>query len=621
MDLANDFLEEYRRGVLCHIELPSVLKGAYEVESCLKSSEGREVFLLRAKDGQSYILKTQPAGRSDSLKNEFDMLRLLDCPNLPQAVDCFVENGVEYFLRAYAEGISLYDHLRQNGPLGEETSIAVALSLCNTLQHLHTQNPPVIHRDIKPQNVILAPDGSCKLIDLGTARLYKENEQCDTVFMGTQATAPPEQFGYRQTDARADIYGLGMLLRFMLSGDFDTRKRPKASFLLRRVVDRCTAFDPKNRFRSVGRLACALRLARHKKAVYTAAVALLGLAAFAVLLFSWAAGQGVRFENALLEQAVRQELALSAIEPVPRKRLSEVTNISICRQEVMDEWHLHNEAHRSTIYNNVPDVRGDIKDLSELSLLPNLQALVLDYQQIEDISSLAKLPLTQLSLCGNHISDISALAHCTGLTVLRLEENPIENGDALRSLVSLRELAIRETRIGDAACFSYLPLETLSIRAMLLADFTPMAQLKWLRDLTIETNSEEQLAIIASLPSLQDLKMQSFAPVSMELLARLDNLERLDLAGSNITDVTGAEQLSRLTYLNLSNLSVESLEPLTRMPMLSRVEVQNAQIADLTPMLRCKGLQQVQFSDDQRQQVERQLPNAPFQILYWDNHS
>ena len=116
--------------------------------------------------------------------------------------------------------------------------------------------------------------------------------------------------------------------------------------------------------------------------------------------------------------------------------------------------------------------------------------------------------------------------------------------------------------------------------------------------------------------------MKSDAPVTMVQLSQLTNLEHLDLAGSNISDVSGAAQLSRLTYLNLSQLSlVESLEPLTHMPMLTRLELMNSQIADFTPLLRCKNLQQVQFSDSQREQVEQQLPNAPFQILYWDNHS
>ncbi len=621
MGLSDDFLMEYRQKILRHIELPFVLKDSYEIESCLKSKEGREVLLLRSRDGERIILKKQPAGRDDSLKNEFALLRQISCPYLPNAMDCFVENGVEYLLRTYVEGVSLYDHIQQNGPFDEKNSIALILSLCETLQVFHTQNPPVIHRDIKPQNVILSPDGSCKLIDLGTARRFKEEAQCDTIFMGTEATAPPEQFGYRQTDARADIYSLGVLLRFLLTGSFDMRRKCKASPLLKKTINKCTAFDPQKRFPSLKSLTRALRLAQRKKLVYASAVVLAALLAFCAMLLCWIDGQGVRFKNALLEQAVRQELGLTAVEPIPRTRLSEVTSIIICRNETFTEWFLHADAHRSPKYNNVPDVRGNITDLSELSLLPNLRTLVLDYQQIEDISILKELPLRQLSLCGNHISDISALAKCTGLTALHLQENPIENADALGSLASLGELFIDDTRIDDTTCFSGLPLETLSMRSVPLADFEPLCQLKWLKALIVEAATPDQLEAIHSLSSLQYLKMSSAAPVNMTQLANLVNLERLDLAGSNIGNIAGAEQLLRLTYLNLSHLSLESLEPLTRMPMLVRVELQYSQIADFTPLLHCKNLQEAQFGDSQREQVERQLPNPPFQILYWDNHS
>ena len=66
--------------------------------------------------------------------------------------------------------------------------------------------------------MVLDPAGRCHLIDLGAARRYRPEQKGDTVFLGTEITAPPEQFGYQQTDQRSDVYSLGMLLRFLLSG-------------------------------------------------------------------------------------------------------------------------------------------------------------------------------------------------------------------------------------------------------------------------------------------------------------------------------------------------------------------------------------------------------------------
>ena len=86
------------------------------------------------------------------------------------------------------------------------------------LGYLHSQKPPCIYRDVKPANMILRPDNTVALIDFGIARTYKPGQREDTVILGTRGYAAPEQFGGSQTDARTDIFGLGMTMFRLVTG-------------------------------------------------------------------------------------------------------------------------------------------------------------------------------------------------------------------------------------------------------------------------------------------------------------------------------------------------------------------------------------------------------------------
>ena len=224
MDRKEQFLAEYARRVLEPLVLPDYLSSQYIPVSCLKDGQ-REVYLVRDLAGCPAVLKIQPAGREDSLREEYRLLRALRHPQLPRPLAYLEEGGREYLVREYVEGVSLDDYVSAHGPLPPARVREAAQSLCRVLDYLHSQKPPVICRDIKPQNVVLDPSGRCWLIDLGAARRYRPDQRGDTVFLGTEITAPPEQFGYQQTDQRSDIYGLGMLLRFLLSGGYDPLPR------------------------------------------------------------------------------------------------------------------------------------------------------------------------------------------------------------------------------------------------------------------------------------------------------------------------------------------------------------------------------------------------------------
>lgn len=149
---------------------------------------------------------------------EAEMLSTLDHPNLPKVVDYFEQGNRPYLVMEYVQGKTLEDKQREaNAPFFQKDVVNWGVQIARVLQYLHTCNPPIIFRDMKPPNVMLTPDGTIKLIDFGVARTYKTNKSKDTVAMGSAGYAPPEQYGKGQTDARADIYGLGATLLHLLT--------------------------------------------------------------------------------------------------------------------------------------------------------------------------------------------------------------------------------------------------------------------------------------------------------------------------------------------------------------------------------------------------------------------
>ena len=154
-----------------------------------------------------------------SLKNEIEMLRNLSHPNLPSIIDIIDYDDSLLIVMDYVEGNTLSKAVNEYGPQPQEYVIEWAKQLCNVLGYLHSQNPPIIYRDLKPGNIMLKPDGTIVLIDFGTARQYKEENTEDTTCLGTRGYAAPEQFGgHGQTDARTDIYCLGSTMYHLVTG-------------------------------------------------------------------------------------------------------------------------------------------------------------------------------------------------------------------------------------------------------------------------------------------------------------------------------------------------------------------------------------------------------------------
>ena len=195
------------------------------------------------------------------LLTEADILKRLHHPNLPDIVD-IIENEETFLLvMDYIEGRQLESIVQEYGPQNEETVVNWGKQLCDVLSYLHSQNPPIIYRDMKPANVMVQKDGKVVLIDFGTAREFKESQAEDTLCLGTCGYAAPEQYeGQGQSDIRTDIYCLGVTLYYLLTGHNPICKpyeiypirywNTNLSSGLEMIILKCTRKNPSKRYQS-----------------------------------------------------------------------------------------------------------------------------------------------------------------------------------------------------------------------------------------------------------------------------------------------------------------------------------------------------------------------------------
>jgi len=167
---------------------------------------------------------------TDTFNREVQALMPLHHPHLPRLHHHFSDQDRYYLVMDLLQGQSLDHYLvtatqahRSLLPLSEV--LAIAQQLCSALGYLHQREPPIIFRDLKPANIMRSPQGHLCLIDFGIARRFKPGQARDTMPLGSPGYAAPEQYGRAQTTPRSDIYGLGALLHFLLSG-VDPADRP-----------------------------------------------------------------------------------------------------------------------------------------------------------------------------------------------------------------------------------------------------------------------------------------------------------------------------------------------------------------------------------------------------------
>ena len=248
--------------------MTTTFNDTYEIKSIIGKGGMSTVYLAEHKRLHTRWavkeVRKQQGARFDFLA-ESNILKRLQHPMLPRIVDIFEDRDCIYIVEDFVEGITLDDLLKQQRKVEEAHGLQWFRDLCGVLHYLHGQQPhPIIYRDMKPSNVMLQPDGSLKLIDFGIAREYKQESNADTTYIGTKGYAAPEQFGKAQTDARTDIYALGVTMYHLLTGkspyeppyQFVPARQlvPELSHGIEYILNKCVQSEPADRYQNVDEL-------------------------------------------------------------------------------------------------------------------------------------------------------------------------------------------------------------------------------------------------------------------------------------------------------------------------------------------------------------------------------
>ena len=203
----------------------------YDTLRVLKQSPRGTVSVVRhKKSGTRYVFRRY-SGSGEVYRRLLSVL----CPHLPQIMEAAEQDGQTAVLEEYVQGDTLAE-LLMGARLTEREARQVTMQLCQALHVLHSMG--AVHRDVKPENVI----------HFDAARIYKVASESDTQVLGTTGFAAPEQYGIFQSDERADIFSLGVLLNIMLTGKHPSREM--AAGKMGRIVRKCTMTAPEQRYQS-----------------------------------------------------------------------------------------------------------------------------------------------------------------------------------------------------------------------------------------------------------------------------------------------------------------------------------------------------------------------------------
>ena len=225
---------------------------SYKSIKTLVSSEDKKIEQIFYEPRQAVCILKIYYGRD--LTSVYQRLKEIRHENLAAIYDAIIYDGNTYIVEEAIDGETLEEYLKNEGIVSEEQVIHIVQEVCDGLQILHEQKPPLIHRDIKPSNVMIKEDGSIKIIDFDTVRFHKDNEECDTILLGTKEYASPEHYGYGQTDITSDIYSIGVMMNELLTGEMLSDHKATYKGRLLPVINCCIQVDFRKRYQSVKEL-------------------------------------------------------------------------------------------------------------------------------------------------------------------------------------------------------------------------------------------------------------------------------------------------------------------------------------------------------------------------------
>lgn len=656
--------------------LPAEMQNCWTVYESLK--EGEDSWTVLVKETATGILCVLKWGRkiqAEMLRNEMEILQKLTemgLTGIPKGYRIFEENGGVYLLREYIEGTPLSQMVMQKGGIQERELCKISLKICQAVEDFQKLEDPMIHRDIKPENIVVTPTGETVFIDFGTMRSYKKDSQRDTFVVGTRGTAAPEQYGYRQTDQRTDVYAIGQTMLYMVteSYELDQLSECKISRKLKKIIEKACSFEPDKRYADAAELRKAIEKCQedNRKVVHKKAGAAAGLITAVGILAVFLSNTGiltditspksqvlaesmdtespqntdvvpdvenepvtaneqnveqiepVTFKGEMIEVAVRRELNLSEDDTITTEMLENVKQIRIVGKEILDEgdnfWGIGNRVEGKD--SDFGSARGNITDLTDLTMMKNLETLALCNQEIEDISALENLPLKELYLNKNKITDFSVLTSLTNLDLLCILDNPAEGLSVLKECSSITQLNIESMKLTDIDFLGQMNLNILYMNNAKIEDrnMKPLLEVKKLQELCIGDVPEEMAEVLPQMSNLKGLIMWGGNTVlkNLEPLKGMESLESLAVS-SPVSSLEGIENFPNLYALSIGFSFITDLTPVLEAEQLHYIDISNAAIDSYEPLLEHPTLAQVQCTEEQKKEILELKSSPDFEIL------
>ncbi len=641
--------------------LPFQLEQSYTVMTTYKwDDDGFTCLVRKTDDNRNYILKySVNPFQIKSLVTEKELLDYIHQQNnvfadsFPKALELIQKEDAACFIREYIAGQTLEDICESNldSPgIDLLRALDFIISTVELLGFLHTLKKPIIHRDIKPQNIVIDSEGKCHFIDMGISRFYQKGKQVDTDSLGTRLTAPPEQYGYQQTDSRSDLYSVGVLLFYCLTGEYSVRSDayPDIPDSVMRIIQKATKFDPSQRYHNADELMKDLLAVRYsqymdpavqkssvkpivkKKHLRLTAISLvlvLGLSGFYYLKNNSNHNAGNTkdtyvFQEPLIEAAVRQELGLSREEDISFSELSKITGIHIYGQQIyQDESELWYNWEQPWFYDqNIQEagrhrLAGNISSLEDIKAMPNLKELYLGKQQIKDITPLKNLELTSLGLASNPISDFSPLEGNSKIKALNLTGCKASSYEFLSTMENLSSLTLTDSDITTLEPLMGLPLKELELYGVVLKEYQDFRYVPGLTSLSLRYFSEDWISFMEGM-ELEKLMILSTSNLNLSTLNVFPTLQEL-YCGGNRLEVAKLQgfQLPELGQLNLYEYTIEDFHDLAG-AKIARLEIYGSEVKDYMGLDQMTKLQEISCTKEQANHIEKAYPEHHWSLLY-----
>lgn len=212
------------------------MESNYEILDSINSEH--KIYLVKnIQDKQIYVKKVLDIYNLEVYKSLINLY----IPGIPKIKELFKDENSLIVYEEYIPGLNIEEQLDNGKTFSESEILYVGVKLCEILSNLNKQIK-IVHRDIKPSNIIINDKG-LYLLDFNAAKFIEEDKQRDTVLLGTEGYAAPEQYGFGSSSIQTDIYAIGMLLK-------ELSKSSTISDKLNKIIEKCTQIDPKNRYES-----------------------------------------------------------------------------------------------------------------------------------------------------------------------------------------------------------------------------------------------------------------------------------------------------------------------------------------------------------------------------------